>query len=448
MLTFCEKNAEKFYRSDEWRTFMPFMQLSHQRLEEKTGPGSEFTGWYDPSAIVTEDELARIEATAARIRETSEVLIVIGIGGSYLGTRAVLEATGHHFAQLLDRERRGAPLILFAGHQLSGDYLADLCEVIADRDVTLNIISKSGTTTEPAIAFRILRNALSKRYGCEALHRRIVVTTDQAKGALRTYADELNLDSFVVPDDIGGRYSVLSAVGLLPLAAAGVDIRALLAGATEAFEAYRRFDAEQPNDCIRYALIRSILARRGYDLELMVNYEPSMHYFTEWWKQLFGESDGKDGQGIYPVGADFTTDLHSLGQYIQDGKRLFFETAVLFAESNHEMCVPEDEADLDHLNYLAGRRLHDINRVAAKGTALAHVGGGVPNLKIEVADRSPRSLGQLIYFFEKACALGGYLNAINPFNQPGVEAYKRNMFALLGKPGFETLREKLEHVDD
>ena len=443
MLSLKTNQAMPFISEEELEYLLPFMATAHRQLEEGNGPGADFTGWYHVPDINTEEDLQRIEKVAKRLRESSDIFIVLGIGGSYLGARAVIEACNHHFPTLLSKSQRGAPLVIFAGHQLSEDYLAELCDILEDYDVSLNVVSKSGTTTETAIAFRILRSFMEKKYSPEELRQRIVVTTDANKGALRSYADEAGVESFVVPDDIGGRYSVLSAVGLLPIAVAGIDIRDLLDGANWAYEKYLRFDPEDVNDCINYALMRHVLARRGYLLEMMVNYEPSMAMFIEWWKQLYGESEGKNGRGIFPAGANFTTDLHSLGQYIQEGSRILFETSILFKSSQREMKVPHQIDDSDQLNYLAGKSLHEINQTAALGTSLAHVRGGVPNLSLELRERSPLTIGALVYFFEKACALSGYLDAINPFDQPGVEAYKRNMFALLGKPGFEDLRSRL-----
>ena len=443
MLSLKTNQAMPFISEEELEYLLPFMATAHRQLEEGNGPGADFTGWYHVPDINTEEDLQRIEKVAESLRESSDIFIVLGIGGSYLGARAVIEACNHHFPTLLSKSQRGAPLVIFAGHQLSEDYLAELCDILEDYDVSLNVVSKSGTTTETAIAFRILRSFMEKKYSPEELRQRIVVTTDANKGALRSYADEAGVESFVVPDDIGGRYSVLSAVGLLPIAVAGINIRDLLDGANWAYEKYLRFDPEDVNDCINYALMRHVLARRGYLLEMMVNYEPSMAMFIEWWKQLYGESEGKNGRGIFPAGANFTTDLHSLGQYIQEGSRILFETSILFESSQREMKVPHQIDDSDQLNYLAGKSLHEINQTAALGTSLAHVRGGVPNLSLELRERSPLTIGALVYFFEKACALSGYLDAINPFDQPGVEAYKRNMFALLGKPGFEDLRSRL-----
>ncbi|NLC88546.1 MAG: glucose-6-phosphate isomerase [Clostridiaceae bacterium] len=443
MLSLKTQQVMPFISEEELQSLLPFMAVAHRQLESGSGPGSDFTGWYHVPEINTEKNLQEIEEVAARLRESSDIFLVLGIGGSYLGARAVIEACNHHFTALLDKSQRRAPLVLFAGHQLSEDYLAELCDILEDYDISLNVVSKSGTTTETAIAFRILRSFMEKKYGSEELKQRIVVTTDANKGALRSYADAAGVDSFVVPDDIGGRYSVLSAVGLLPIAVAGINIRELLEGANWAYESYLKFEPDHVNDCINYALIRHLLAQRGYLLEMMVNYEPSMTIFTEWWKQLYGESEGKCGRGIFPVGANFTTDLHSLGQYIQEGRRILFETSILYKASQCEMRVPQQDDNSDQLNYLAGRSLHEINRTAALGTSLAHVRGGVPNISLELSKRSPLTMGALIYFFEKACALSGYLDAINPFNQPGVEAYKRNMFALLGKPGYEDLRAEL-----
>ncbi len=421
-------------------------QLSAARdlLDGRACPGSEYTGWLDLPETLSEETIARIEETADRIRRDYDILIVVGIGGSYLGARAVIEALSHHFSLLLpDDKRGGCPLVLFAGHQLSSDYLHDLLDVVEGKRVALNVISKSGTTTEPAIAFRILRDRLFSNASDEELAKHIVITTDEKRGALRRYADEMGITAFVIPDDIGGRYSVLTAVGLLPIAVAGFDIRELLDGARAERKRSMAPLSEGFSAADRYAVNRMLLLRKGYHAELLACYEPSMRYFAEWWKQLYGESEGKDGKGVVMMSVDLTTDLHSLGQLIQEGPRVFFETVIDFANVKHEITIPGDPADLDQLEYLAGKPMSFVNRQASRGTALAHVSGGVPNMRIELPDRSLHSLGALIYFFERACALSCIMNGVNPFDQPGVEAYKRNMFALLGKPGFEEMREEL-----
>ncbi|HHW93218.1 MAG TPA: glucose-6-phosphate isomerase [Clostridiaceae bacterium] len=424
-------------------------QMEHQLaaardlLDKRVCPGAEYTGWIDLPETFSEDTIERIEATAERIRRDFDVLIVVGIGGSYLGARAVIEALSHHFSSLLPDEKRGCPLVLYAGHQLSADYLFDLLEVVKGKRVALNVISKSGTTTESAIAFRVLRDHLFRYASREELAQRIVITTDEKRGALRRYADEMGITTFVIPDDIGGRYSVLTPVGLLPIAVAGLDIRQLLEGARRERKSSIAPLSEGLSAADRYAVNRLLLMRKGYKAEILACYEPSMRYFAEWWKQLFAESEGKDGKGLITMSVDFTSDLHSLGQLIQEGPRVFFETVIEFKNVRNDIAIPSDPSDLDQLEYLAGKPMSFVNRQARRGTALAHVSGGVPNMCIELKDRSLHSLGALIYFFERACALSGIMNGINPFDQPGVEAYKRNMFALLGKPGFEALREQL-----
>ncbi len=435
--------TNQFIASHEREQMKCQLSAARELLDGRTCPGSEYTGWLDLPESLPVETIERIERTAERIRRDFDVLIVVGIGGSYLGARAVIEALSHHFSSLLTKEKRGAPLVLFAGHQLSVDYLYDLLEVVKGRRVALNVISKSGTTTEPAIAFRIIRDALFHHASREDLANHIVITTDEHRGALRRYADEMGITTFVVPDDIGGRYSVLTPVGLLPIAVAGIDIRSLLQGARE--ERARSISplSEGFSSADLYAVNRILLMRKGYQAEILACYEPSMRYFAEWWKQLYGESEGKDGKGVITMSVDLTTDLHSLGQLIQEGPRVFFETVIDFAHVKNDIAIPSDPADLDQLEYLAGEPMSFVNRQASRGTALAHVSGGVPNMRIELENRSPEALGALIYFFERACALSGIMNGVNPFDQPGVEAYKRNMFALLGKPGFEELREEL-----
>lgn len=444
MLKFDESNALSFFRQEELEHMAPQMALAHSQLAKRNGPGSEFLGWLDLPVRYDKEEFARIRKAAARIRRDSDVLIVIGIGGSYLGARAAIEWLTHSFQNSLNKRQRKAPMVVFAGNSISSTYLADLFDLLEDKHVSVNVISKSGTTTEPAVAFRIFRSYLEKRYGVEDARARIYATTDRARGALKKLADEEGYECFVVPDDIGGRYSVLTAVGLLPIAVAGIDIREMMRGARDGMKAWNRPDFKE-NDCYRYAMMRNILLRKGYSVEIMVNYEPSFHFMTEWWKQLFGESEGKDGRGIFPAGVDNSTDLHSMGQYIQDGSRFLFETVVQIDQARRPMSIPEDPADLDGLNFLAGFDMHEVNQKAAQGTVLAHIDGGVPNLLLSVPQANPYYFGQLVYFFEKACAISGYLLAVNPFDQPGVEDYKKNMFALLGKPGFEQRKADLEH---
>lgn len=443
MLKFEDRLADNFIDKHERRQMEVQLAAARSLLEGRKGPGSEFTGWLDLPLAMDQSALRPILEVADQIRHTHDLLIVVGIGGSYLGARAVIEALGHHFSHLLSEEKRKGPLVLFAGQQLSADYLRDLLEVVEGKRVALNIISKSGKTTEPAIAFRLLRQHLFGHLSDDRLAGHLFITTDSRQGALRRIAQDLNLTSFEIADDIGGRYSVLTPVGLLPIAVAGIDIRELLEGAGEERRRSLAPLEEGWSASDRYAVDRTLLNRKGFQAEILASYEPSMRYMTEWWKQLFGESEGKDGRGIIPLGVDFTTDLHSLGQLIQEGPRVFFETVVKFAKPGADLVIPSDPRDLDELEYLAGRTMAYVNDRAAEGTALAHVAGGVPNLAIEVETRSARGLGHLIYFFERACALSALMNGVNPFDQPGVEAYKNNMFALLGKPGFEALRSEL-----
>lgn len=443
LLVLNDQFTNQFIATHERKQMERQLSLARDLLDGRNCPGSEYTGWLDLPVSLPEETIALVEETAERIRRDFDVLIVVGIGGSYLGARAVIEALSHHFSLLLSEGKRGCPLVLFAGHQISSDYLHDLLEVVEGKRVALNVISKSGTTTEPAIAFRILRDRLFRHMPREDLAKRIVITTDEKRGALRRYADEMGITTFVIPDDIGGRYSVLTPVGLLPIAVAGIDIRALLDGARSERMNSTTTLSEGLSAADRYAVNRILLMRKGYQAEILACYEPSMRYLAEWWKQLFGESEGKDGKGIVTMSVDLTTDLHSLGQLIQEGPRVFFETVIDFANVRHDIAIPNDPADLDQLEYLAGQPMSFVNRQASRGTALAHVSGGVPNMRIELKDRSPESLGALIYFFERACALSCIMNGVNPFDQPGVEAYKRNMFALLGKPGYEEVREEL-----
>jgi glucose-6-phosphate isomerase len=413
-------------------------------LHEKSGPGSDYLGWVELPNTYDKKEFGRIQKAAEKIRQDSDVLIVVGIGGSYLGARAAIEALSHSFYNILPRERRSGPEIYFAGNSISSTYLADLLELVEGRDISVNVISKSGTTTEPAIAFRIIKDHMEKKYGKEGAKGRIYATTDKAVGALKTLADSEGYEQFVIPDDIGGRFSVLTAVGLLPIAVAGVDIAEMMKGARDAYADYKKPYAE--NESYLYAAVRNALYRKGKTIEILVNYEPSLHYLTEWWKQLYGESEGKDKKGIFPAGVDFSTDLHSMGQYIQDGMRNIFETVLNVEKCRKPLEMPKAADDLDKLNYLAGRKMDFVNKMAMKGTILAHVDGGVPNLVVNVPEMTAYWFGYLVYFFEKACGISGYLMGVNPFDQPGVEAYKRNMFALLGKPGFEEERAKLEKM--
>lgn len=406
-------------------------------LMEGTGEGNDFLGWIHLPTNYNKDEFERIKLAAKKIRENSEVLVVIGIGGSYLGARATIDFLSNTFYNKVPN----GPEIYFAGNSISGTYLAHLIQVIGDRDFSVNVISKSGTTTEPAIAFRIFKEMLEKKYGVEGARERIFATTDASKGALKKLSTEQNYETFTIPDDVGGRFSVLTPVGLLPIAAAGIDIDALMAGAREAQNDYTAPYAE--NDCYKYAAIRNLLLRKGKCIELLINYEPKLHYVAEWWKQLYGESEGKDGKGLFPASVDLSTDLHSMGQYIQDGQRILFETLIDIDEKETDVVIPFDEADLDGLNYIAGKGMNFVNEKAMLGTQLAHVDGGVPNIRVCMPKADAFSLGYLFYFFEKSCGISGYLLGVNPFNQPGVEAYKKNMFALLGKSGYEKEAEAL-----
>lgn len=443
MLQLDISNARNFIRPEELAYIAPQVQLAHQQLHQRSGAGSDYLGWLDLPLKYDKDEFSRIRKAAAKIRKDSDILVVIGIGGSYLGARAAIELLSHSFHNSLPKRQRKAPLIVFAGNSISSTYMADLFDLIEGHDISVNVISKSGTTTEPAIAFRIFKAYMEEKYGKEGARARIYATTDKARGALKGLADEEGYESFVVPDDVGGRYSILTAVGLLPIAVAGIDIRDLMLGARDAAKLYKNVNLEE-NPCYRYAAARNILLRKGYNIEVMVNYEPSMHFFTEWWKQLYGESEGKDGRGIFPAGVDNSTDLHSMGQYIQDGQRQLFETLISVEKARRAMPIPNDPADKDGLNFLAGLDMAEVNAKAAQGTILAHVDGRVPNLRVSVPELSAYYLGQLVYFFEKACGISGYLLAVNPFDQPGVEDYKKNMYALLGKPGFEARKAELE----
>ena len=404
-------------------------------------PGNDFLGWINLPTDYDKEEFDRIKKAAEKIKSDSDVLVVVGIGGSYLGARAAIELLSHTFYNKLSKEERKAPEVYFAGNSISGTYLAHLIQVIGDRDFSVNVISKSGTTTEPAIAFRIFKEMLEKKYGVEEARKRIYATTDAAKGALKKLSTEEGYETFTIPDNVGGRFSVLTPVGLLPIAAAGISIDDLMAGAREAQNDYK---AEfKNNDCYKYAAVRNLLLRDGKAIELLINYEPKVHFVAEWWKQLFGESEGKDGKGLFPASVDLSTDLHSMGQYIQDGQRILFETLIDVVSPDADVVIQFDEADLDGLNYIAGKGMNFVNQKAMEGTQLAHVDGGVPNIRIAVPKMDAFNLGYLFYFFEKACGVSGYLLDVNPFNQPGVEAYKKNMFALLGKAGYEKEAEVL-----
>lgn len=419
------------------------LKLANEELMEKTGTGNDFLGWVDYPVAYDKEEYARIKKAAVKIQKSCDALVVIGIGGSYLGSKAVISALTSPFFNEESREKRKAPKVYFAGHNISGKYLENLLDLLKDQDVCVNVISKSGTTTEPAIAFRFFKDFLEKKYGKEGAKERIFVTTDKARGALKFMADAEGYESFVVPDNVGGRFSVFSAVGLLPIAAGGIDIDALMAGGEEGYRDYQNPHFDE-NPCFQYALYRNILYTKGKDIEILVDYDPSLEYVSEWWKQLYGESDGKDGKGLFPASVHFSTDLHSLGQIIQEGPKHHFETVLVIDEEQSDIKVLEDKADLEGLNYLAGRSVDAVNEKAFMGTLLAHVDGDVPNGIIHLEKLDALNIGKLIYFFEKACGLNGYLLGVNPFDQPGVEAYKKNMFALLHKPGFEELTEQLE----
>ena len=442
-LNFNYQFAKNFFNEDELKQIKPYVELANEVLTSKTGAGNDFLGWVDLPETYDKDEFARIKKAAEKIKNDSEVLVVIGIGGSYLGAKAAIEFLSHSFYNNLPKDKRKTPEIYFAGTNMSGVYLQHLIDVVGDRDFSVNVISKSGTTTEPAIAFRVFKKMLEEKYGKEEAAKRIYATTDKAKGALKTLATAEGYETFVVPDNVGGRFSVLTAVGLLPIAAAGIDIDDLMAGAKDAMNDFANKNMDE-NLALQYAAVRNILHRKGKDLELMVNYEPRVHYLAEWWKQLFGESEGKEGKGLYPTSADFSADLHSLGQYIQQGQRLFFETVVSIGKPEVEFVIESDKENLDGLNFIAGKTLDYVNKKATDGVILAHVDGNVPNLGINIPEVTPYHLGYTFYFFEKACGVSGYLLGVNPFDQPGVEAYKKNMFALLGKPGYEEAGKELE----
>ncbi|MFJ6412140.1 glucose-6-phosphate isomerase [Terribacillus saccharophilus] len=437
------KKALPYIGEQELDYLAPLVQAAHEQLHNKTGAGNDFLGWLELPMDYDKEEFARIKQAAAKIQSDSDVLLVVGIGGSYLGARAAIEALTHSFFNVLSKEDRKAPQVFFVGNSISAPYLNQLLDAIKGKDVSVNVISKSGTTTEPAIAFRIFKKYLEEKYGVEEARKRIYATTDKARGALKTLASKEGYESFVIPDDVGGRFSVLTAVGLLPIAAAGVDIDSIMSGAQKAQEELSVSDLKE-NPAYQYAAIRNVLYNKGKNIELLVNYEPSLQYFSEWWKQLFGESEGKDLKGLFPASANFSTDLHSLGQYVQEGRRDLFETVVLVKQPVSDVTIEAEEEDLDGLNYLAGQTVDQVNYKAFQGTLLAHTDGNVPNLVVEVPALDSFSFGYLVYFFEKACAISGYLLGVNPFDQPGVEAYKKNMFALLGKPGYEEEKAKLE----
>lgn len=430
----------KYADKEKFDSMRSEVSAAHKMLTEGTGLGSDFLGWLDLPVNYDKDEFRRIKESAEKIKKDSEVLVVLGIGGSYLGARAVIEFIKSNNYNLLKKD---TPDIYFGGNTISSSAVAELMQLIDGRDFSINVISKSGTTTEPAIAFRIFKEILEKKYDKEEAAKRIYVTTDRQKGALKALADAEGYETFVVPDDVGGRYSVLTAVGLLPIAVAGIDIDALMQGAADAREAYASDDLDN-NDCYRYAAVRNMLYRDGKAIEMLAAYEPSMTLWCEWFKQLFGESEGKDGKGLFPASAIFSTDLHSLGQYIQQGERCLFETVLWVKEPKTDVEIGFEEANGDGLNFVAGKTVHYVNRKAFEGTVLAHTDGDVPNIILELDKQDEYNLGYMIYFFEKACGLSGYLLGVNPFDQPGVESYKKNMFALLGKPGYEAAKADLE----
>lgn len=439
-LKFDYKNALNFVSESAITKFQNEIQKHFEKLNNKTGKGHDFLGWMDLPDGISEDMILDIEAAAEKFRAKSEVSVVIGIGGSYLGARAIIESLSHHFHQIKDGKD---PIIVYAGQNISEDYLTDLLDILNDKDYTLTVISKSGTTTEPAVAFRLLKAHIENKYGKEEARERIVAITDGERGALKELANQEGYKTFVVPDNVGGRYSVLTPVGLLPIAIAGFNIRELINGAKTMKQYLAKSDLMDENPVAAYAAARNALYNSGKTTEILVNYEPRLYYFTEWWKQLYGESEGKENKGIFPAGVSFTTDLHSMGQYIQEGLRNIFETVLSVEKPHSELLVPSDKTNLDNLNYIAGMPIHEVNHNAETGTTLAHIDGGVPNLKISIPEINEYNLGELIYFYELACAVGGYILDVNPFDQPGVEAYKKNMFALLGKPGFEKETEAI-----
>ena len=432
---------ENFVRNEEYAKIQPAVKMASDLLYSGKGAGNDYIGWVDLPNNYDKDEFERIKKAAKKIQSNSEVLIVIGIGGSYLGGRAALEfVNGVNFNK---KVHKGIPEVYFVGNSISSDYLSDIIEILGDRDFSINVISKSGTTTEPAIAFRIFKKIIEDKYGKEGAKERIFATTDKARGALKSMCNTEGYETFVIPDDVGGRFSVLTPVGLLPMAAAGIDVDAVMQGASDAVAPYKNDDLEN-NDCLKYAATRQILGRKGKAIEILANYEPSLTMFGEWYKQLYAESEGKDGKGIFPVSANFSTDLHSIGQFIQDGSRNLFETVLWVENAKKNITIETDAENLDGLNFVADKTIQYVNSKAYAGTFLAHVDGGVPTMVLEVEKTDAYNFGQLVYFFEKALAISGYMLGVNPFDQPGVEAYKKNMFALLGKPGYEDRKAELE----
>ena len=436
-----EKFVSGFIGADELKNIQPAADIAYDKLMSGSGAGNDFLGWRDLPECYDKEELVRIKAAAERIKKNADVLVVIGIGGSYLGARAAIEFIK---SPLYNNLKKDTPDVYFAGNNISTTALTELLSICEGRDVCINVISKSGTTTEPAIAFRVFKKLLTDKYGVEGARERIFVTTDKCRGTLKQFSDEAGYETFVVPDDVGGRYSVLTAVGLLPIACAGIDVDEMLRGARDARSEYTASSALENNAAVKYAALRNLLLGKGKSTEILVGYDPYLLMLNEWWKQLYGESEGKDNKGIFPASVIFSTDLHSLGQYIQDGQRNLFETVIDVKDQGAEFLIPHDPANVDGLNFISGKALDSVNSTAMLATLIAHNDGGVPNIVLEIADKSAYSFGQLVYFFEFACAISGYILGVNPFDQPGVEAYKKNMFALLGKPGYENMKAALE----
>ena len=442
-ISFDYSKASSFVKEDEIANIESQVVNAKELLMSRKGAGNDFLGWIDLPVDYDKEEFARIRKAADKIKSDSDVLVVLGIGGSYLGARAAINFLRHNFYNTVSKEIRKTPEIYFAGNSISSTYLSNLVDVIGDRDFSVNVISKSGTTTETSVAFRIFRELAEKKYGREGAAKRIYATTDKSRGALKTLSDTEDYETFVVPDNVGGRFSVLTAVGLLPIAVSGADIDALMKGAAQGRE-YALNNSFEDNDALRYAALRNIFLRKGKSVEILANYEPSLHYVSEWWKQLYGESEGKDQRGLFPASVDLTTDLHSMGQFIQDGARIMFETVLNVEKSRETVVIGTDKENLDGLNFLSGKTVDFANKAAMNGTILAHTDGNVPNLMIKIPEQTEEYLGQLFYFFEFACGVSGYMLGVNPFNQPGVESYKHNMYALLGKPGFEDQTEALK----
>ncbi|MFB5936688.1 glucose-6-phosphate isomerase [Peribacillus frigoritolerans] len=437
-ISFDYSNALAFMKKSEVDNLSEFVKVAHKMLHEKTGPGSDYLGWVHLPLNYDKSEFERIKQAAERIKKHSDAMVVIGIGGSYLGARSAIEALSHSFHNQMNDKTK----VYFAGHNISSTYISHLFELLEGKDISVNVISKSGTTTEPALAFRIFRDYMEKKYGKEEARKRIFATTDQEKGVLKKLADKEGYETFVIPDDVGGRYSMLTAVGLLPIAVAGLDIDHMMEGAAAAARKYNNSDL-LTNESYQYAAVRNVLYNKGKAIEVLVNYEPSLHYVSEWWKQLFGESEGKDQKGLFPASVDFSTDLHSMGQYVQEGRRNLLETVLQIKKPRIEVTIQEDPENIDGLNFLAGKTMDEVNKSAFQGTLMAHIDGEVPNLVIELDEMNEYTYGEMVYFFEKACGISGHLLGVNPFDQPGVEAYKKNMFALLDKPGFETEKATL-----